>query len=98
MQRYAIFKLIVFIVFVVAIFSSLSSQSFAQTCYDVVPGQGSTIDTQNVSSTVQVGSINLQLHSQNDNSVVTFQSGVIVGRITGAEIDGILLSHEPVAS
>lgn len=66
----------------------LSSEAVADTCY-AVEGK---VETINVSPTTQVGKIRLIL-SDSGGQQVFDNKGQLVGRITGAEIDGPLLSH-----
>ena len=66
-----------------------SASSFAETCYDVT----GSVNTENVTSALQIGSMNLNL---SDNSGLVFsESGSLVGNITGTEDYGkTILSHK----
>ena len=65
-----------------------SNLSFAATCYDA----GGTVSTENVTSTLQLGSINLTLSL--DGSTVFSETGSLAGNITGTDgVGTTLLSH-----
>lgn len=56
-----------------------SITSFAETCYEA----GGSVSTENVTSTLQIGNINLEL---NDESGPVFnETGSLVGNITGSD-------------
>ena len=79
---------------VIALLASLtaighSGSAFAEVCYEA----GGTVTTENITSTLQMGSINLTLSEY--GSTIFDEQGSLVGNITGAEGPGtVILSHK----
>ena len=66
-----------------------SNLSFAEICYNA----GGTVSTENVTSTLQLGSISLSLSDDGDATVFS-ETGSLAGNITGTDGFGTtLLSH-----
>jgi len=83
-------KVVAIILFASTTMIGFSNTSFAETCYDV----GGTVTTENVTSTLQIGNIDLTL-SDDSGSTVFSETGSLVGNITGADSFGAtLLSHK----
>ncbi len=82
-------KVIVIALFASTITIGYSNVSFAEACYDV----GGTVTTENVTSTLQMGNIDLALSE--DGDTVFSKTGSLIGNITSAPGVGIiLLSHK----
>lgn len=68
----------------------ISGSLAAQTCYNA----SGSVTTENVTSTLQIGSISLTLSDQSNDMVVFNEIGTLVGNITGNDGFGTtLLSH-----
>ena len=82
-------KAVAVVLFASTITIGYSSASLAEACYAV----GGTVTTENVTSTLQMGSIYLTLNEGSDE--VFSETGSLVGNITGADSYGAtLLSHK----
>jgi hypothetical protein len=81
-------------VIAIALFASTTMMgypitSLAQTCYEV----GGTVSTENVTSTLQIGDMSLELND--DSGPVFSETGSLVGNITGSDAFlRTLLSHK----
>jgi hypothetical protein len=61
--------------------SGYSINALAQTCYDA----SGSVSTENVTPTLQIGNVSLELNDQDDGSRVFIENGSLVGHITGSD-------------
>ena len=81
-------KLVIMVLLVGAAMLGSSTWSLAETCYQA----GGTVSTENITSTMQLGSIQLTLTL--DGNTMFSETGSLAGNITGTEGVGIsVLSH-----
>jgi hypothetical protein len=61
--------------------SGYSINALAQTCYDA----SGSVSTENVTPTLQIGNVSLELSDQSGSGTVFSESGSLVGNITGSD-------------